>query len=95
MQPMYTKLKVNHEMELCEVEDPECRALIERALLKERISYYIYWTKASLLRRRKEACVFCIHNASIDRAEEIVEAICAEHGYKVRFILKRAHNDYL
>ena len=41
MQPLYTTLKVNNEIELCEVSDPDCKQLIERALLKNRISYYI------------------------------------------------------
>ena len=38
MQPLYTTLKVNNEIELCEVSDPDCKQLIERALLKNRIS---------------------------------------------------------
>ena len=47
MQPLYTTLKVNNEIELCEVSDPDCKQLIERALLKNRISYYIRWPKSS------------------------------------------------
>lgn len=35
MQPLYTTLKVNNEIELCEVSDPDCKQLIERALLKK------------------------------------------------------------
>ena len=49
MQPLYTTLKVNNEIELCEVSDPDCKQLIERALLKNRISYYIRWPKASFV----------------------------------------------
>lgn len=49
MQPLYTTLKVNNEIELCEVSDPDCKQLIERALLKNRISYYIRWPKSSFL----------------------------------------------
>ena len=45
MQPLYTTLKVNNEIELCEVSDPDCKQLIERALLKNRISYYIRWPR--------------------------------------------------
>lgn len=53
MQPLYTTLKVNNEIELCEVSDPDCKQLIERALLKNRISYYIRWPKASFFSRKK------------------------------------------
>ena len=28
MQPLYTTLKVNNEIELCEVSDPDCLSLI-------------------------------------------------------------------
>ena len=28
MQPLYTTLKVNNEIELCEVSDPDCKQLI-------------------------------------------------------------------
>ena len=54
MQPLYTTLKVNNEIELCEVSDPDCKQLIERALLKNRISYYIRWPKASFFSRKKD-----------------------------------------
>ena len=57
MQPLYTTLKVNNEIELCEVSDPDCKQLIERALLKNRISYYIRWPKASFFSRKKDACI--------------------------------------
>lgn len=57
MQPLYTTLKVNNEIELCEVSDPDCKQLIERALLKNRISYYIRWPKASLFSRKR-----CLHH---------------------------------
>lgn len=59
MQPLYTTLKVNNEIELCEVSDPDCKQLIERALLKNRISYYIRWPKASFFSRKKDACIIC------------------------------------
>ena len=65
MQPLYTTLKVNNEIELCEVSDPDCKQLIERALLKNRISYYIRWPKSSFFSRKKESCIICINdNAS-------------------------------
>ena len=57
MQPLYTTLKVNNEIELCEVSDPDCKQLIERALLKNRISYYIRWPKSSFFNRKKDSCI--------------------------------------
>ena len=85
MQPLYTTLKVNNEIELCEVSDPDCKQLIERALLKNRISYYIRWPKSSFFNRKKDSCIICINDNVRDTAEEIVRGICDESGYNVRY----------
>lgn len=95
MQPLYTALKVNNEIELCEVSNPDCKKMIERELLKNRISYYIRWPKTSLFGRKKDSCVICINDSSRDQAESVVRSICDESGYNVRFILKKSQNVYL
>ncbi len=94
-QPLYTSMKVHNEIELCEIYDPECKNLIERALLNERISFYIHWVKPSFFQRPKNVCVFCVNENAKDAAEEIVRAICDENGYPVKFLLRRANNQYL
>lgn len=95
MQPLYTTVKVNNEIELCEVNDPECKQIIERELLKKRISYYIRWQKSSFFNRSKESCIICINDNSRDEAESIVRNICDESGYTVKFLLKKSPNNYL
>lgn len=94
-QPLYTTLKVHNEIELCEISDLECKRLIEQALLKERISFYIRWLKPSLLHRRKNNCIICVNENVKDIAEDIVRSICDEGGYPVKFLLRRTHNDFL
>ncbi len=95
MQPLYTTLKVNNEIELCEVFDPECKAMIERTLLQKRISYFIYWTKPSFFHRSKRSCVFCINDSAKEEAETVIRSICDEAGYHVKFLMKKASNDFL
>ena len=95
MQPLYTTMKVNNEIELCEVSDLECKQQIERLLLKDRISYYIRWPKSSFFGRKKDSCIICINDNVRDEAESIVRAVCDEKGYNVRFILKKSQNNYL
>ncbi len=95
MQPLYTTVKVNNEIELCEVSDLDCKQQIERALLKNRISYYIRWTRPSLFNRKKSVCIICINDNSKEDAEDIVRSICDESGYNVRFLLKKSSNVYL
>jgi len=90
MQSFYTKLKVNNEIELCEVTAQECKQIIEHALLQKRISYYIRWPKTSIFSRRKDICIFCVHDNVREEAEAVVRSICAEKGYTARFIMKKA-----
>lgn len=94
-QPLYTSTKINNEIELCEITDPECKELIEKALLRERISYYIRWMKPSLFQRNKHICIICINDNFKEIAENIVRSVCDEKGYHVRFIMKKFHNQYL
>lgn len=94
-QPLYTPLKVNNEIELCEISNPDCKMLIEQALLKERISFYIRWPKTSFFNRKKNTCVFCVNENVLDVAEDIVRSICDECGYPVRFLFRKSHNQYL
>lgn len=92
MQPI--SIQVNNEIELCEVSDPDCKNLIERALLKSRISYYIRWAKASIFSRRKNVCIICINDSAREEAENVVRAICDETGYSVKFLFKKTQYNY-
>lgn len=95
MQSLYTTVKVNNEIELCEVSDPDCKQLIERALLKNRISYYIRWPKSSIFNHKKYSCIICINDMAKEEAENVIRAICDETGYSVKFIMKKSQNSYL
>lgn len=94
-QTLYTALKVNNEIELCEISDLDCKQLIERRLLAERISYFIRWVRPSLFHRRKNVCIICVNENVKDTAEDIVRTICDEKGYSVRFLMRRSANQYL
>ena len=94
-QPLYTTLKVNNEIKLCEIADSECKQLIERKLLKERISYYIRWVKPSLFHRKKNTCIICVNENAKEAAEDVVRSVCDEKGYTVRFLMRKSSNQYL
>lgn len=95
MQPLYTSMKINNEIELCEVSDSNCKKQIERQLLKNRISYYIRWPKTSFFSHKKDSCIICINDNAREEAESVVHTVCDETGYSVRFILKKSQNSYL
>ena len=96
MQPtIYTTQKVNNEIELCEISDMECKQLIERELLKDRISYYIRWQKPSFFNRKKNICIICVNDNVKEVAEDLVRSICDEKGYSVKFLMRKAQNQFL
>lgn len=95
VQPLYTAVKVNNEIELCEISNMECKRLVEKALLQERISYYIRWLKPSIFRRHKNVCIICVNDNSKEAAEDVVRSVCDETGYPVRFLMRKAQNQYL
>ncbi len=95
MQTVYTSLKVNNEYELCEVYSQECKDLVEKGLLKNRISYFMRYPKVGIFSRHKYICVFCVNESSIQQAEDIVNQVCADGGYEVKFLVRKSQNDYL
>ncbi len=95
MQSLYTTLKVNNEIELCEVNDFDCKRIIERELLKNRISYFVRWPKSSFFSRKKEICIICVNDNAREEAENVVRAVCDETGYSVKFLMKKSPNHFL
>ncbi len=84
-QTIYSTLKVNNEIELCEVADMNCKHQIEKELLKKRISYFVKWNKASILRRKPETCVFCVNNNDRELAADSIRALGKDVESKVTF----------
>lgn len=95
MEPMNTTVKLNNEIELCEVRNPECKKEIERQLLKNRISYYIRWPKTTFLSRNKDCCIICVNDSSKETAVEVVKTVCEDNGFAVKFLLRPSTNKYL
>lgn len=93
MQPEYTKLKVNNEIELCETSDMEVKQQIEKALLQKRISYYMKWRKQGVLRKR-EICTICVNDSVRDEAEQLIRSVVKDTDNKVKFLLRKAEERF-
>ena len=65
METIYSSLKVNNEYELCSVYSEEAKNILEHALLKSRISYYISFPRKKLFDRHKYNCVFCVNESNL------------------------------
>lgn len=96
-QTLYSMVKVNNEIELCEVGDLNCKQAIERELLRNRISYFIRWNKGGIFRlgRKKNYCIICVNGSAVEEAEAVINTLCEQQGYRVRFLMRKAKNSYL
>lgn len=94
MQTIYSSLKVNNEIELCEIANEECKKRVEKALLENRISYFIRWQRRTLF-NRKGSCTICVHEDVRETAAELVQVVCDEMDVQVKFIARKPKNSYL
>lgn len=94
MQTIYTRLKVNNEVELCEIYDFDVKEQIEKILLKKRISYYIKWPKPRLFKRRNALCILCINDYSRDEAEIAIKELGLDIEDKLQFVMRKSDNEF-
>lgn len=88
MQPEYTKLKVNNEIELCETSDMELKRKIEKILLQKRISYFMKWHRQGVLHKR-EICTICVNDSVKDEAEQLIRTELKEVDDKIKFLMRK------
>ena len=74
----YNKSYYHNEIELIRVENSELKNKIERAFLRNRISYFIRWDKVSLIqkifgKKENQNCRICINEWDKEKAIEILK----------------------
>lgn len=76
MENEYSKVKVNNEIDFCSVNDTNVKAVLEKAFMKARVSYFLRWEKPGFLSKifggGKTDIVFCINSAQLETAEEVL-----------------------
>jgi hypothetical protein len=91
----YSKVKVNNEIDLCSVTDPDAKAALERAFLKARVSYFLRWEKPGFFEKifkgAKTRIVFCINSAQLTTAEEVIASL-EEIEDQIKIIKTKSHN---
>lgn len=93
MQPEYTRMKINNEIEFCETADMDMKQQIERVLLRNRISYYIKWYRQRFFFKSRQVCLFCINESASDEAEQLIRSIDEDVDRKVRFLTGGSEED--
>ncbi|NLL80453.1 MAG: hypothetical protein GX234_11860 [Clostridiales bacterium] len=89
----FSDVKVHNEIELCEVGDVETKEKIEKALLKERISFFIRWKDkgfwARLFSSKESTGVICVNDLQRESAEACVKRLEKEENIQVKFLLQK------
>lgn len=89
-----TKVKVHNEIELCETADMDVKQVIERALLKNRISYCIKWKKQGFFWNSHDICIFCVNDNAMNEAAAIIDGLDDETYNKIRVIMQKSPERY-
>lgn len=91
----YTISYYHNEIELVRVDSPELKNKIERAFLRNRISYFVRWDKVSLWQRllgqrESKHCRICINDWDKEKALEILKEYDGLIASQGEMLLKRA-----
>lgn len=74
-----TRVKVNNEMDLCEVANEKVRRKLEAAFQYARVSYFLRWQEPGFFKKiflhEKTRLIFCVNSAQLDDALNVIEEL--------------------
>ena len=93
----YNKSYYHNEIELVRVNSTELKNKIEKAFLRNRISYFIRWDKVSfwqtiLGKKNNEQCKICINDWDKELAMEILKNFEKDIAAQGEMLLKRTES---
>lgn len=95
MENEYSKVKVNNEIDFCSVTDTNVKAVLEKAFMKARVSYFLRWEKpgvfAKLFAGGKPNIVFCINSAQVETADEVLKEL-GDMGSSIKMLRTKSNN---
>ena len=93
----YNKAYYHNEIELIKVNNTDLKNKIEKAFLRNRISYFIRWDKVTFLQRltgkkNSEQCKICINDWDKELAMEILKDFEADIAKQGEMLFKRTES---
>ena len=93
----YNKSYYHNEIELVRVDSTELKNKIEKAFLRNRISYFIRWDKVSFWQRlfgktESKYCKICINDWDKEKALEILKEFEGAISEQGELLLKRTES---
>lgn len=93
-----TKVKVNNEIDLCEVASEKIRHKIEGALQYAGVSYFLRWQEpnffSKLFFHEKTRLIFCINAAQVDDALRVFDELNLSEK-EVKILGEKSKNKYV
>lgn len=79
----YTKVRVNNEIELCEVYEREIKDKIEKAFVRNGVSFFIKWKREQ---GGKGRYIICVNQHQKQSAEAAIHGILEDVNEEVTFV---------
>jgi len=82
----YTRIRVNNEIELCEVYEREVKDRIEKALVRSGVSFFIKWKRERNVQGGIGKYIICVNQHQKQCAEAAIHGILEDVNENVTFV---------
>lgn len=82
----YTRVRVNNEIELCEVYERKVKDRIEKAFVKNGVSFFIKWKRERNVQGGTGKYIVCVNQHQKQCAEAAIHGILEDVNENVTFV---------
>ena len=92
-----TKVKVNNEVDFCEVSSEKVRRKVEAAFQYARVSYFLRWQEPSFFGKyfmnERTRLIFCVNSSQVEDALDVIAQLGLSNK-EVRMLGGKSKNKY-
>ncbi len=81
----YTHVRVNNEIELCEISEREVKEKIEKAFVRNGVSFFIKWKRERSGHRDNSKYIIFVNQHQRQKAEAVIHAVLEDANDNVIF----------
>lgn len=93
-----TRVKVNNEIDLCEVANEKVRRKLEAALQYARVSYFLRWQEPGFFKKvfmhERTRLIFCVNAAQLENALAVCDELMLTEK-EIRYLGEKSKNRYV
>ena len=91
----YTRVRVNNEIELCEIYEREVKDKIEKAFVKNGVSFFVKWKRERNSQGEDGRYIICVNQLQKQRAEAAIHEILEDANDNVTFVDKKTEKGWI